>query len=74
MEVGLTTPALTDGEFVDAVETPAAEKKPSVLQLAESLEARIGEVHAAVNDYDKEMMAQLLSLSRSLEKMAQEIK
>lgn len=72
---GLTTPALTDGEFMDAVSEIKKEepKSPSAIDLAQGIELKIKELMESMKKDDEEMAQRLSKVSDSIEALRQEL-
>lgn len=73
---GLTTPALTDGEFMDAQSEIKKEqpKQPSAIDLAQALEAKIAALRDQVEKDDAEMERRLGALATMVEKLRETAK
>ncbi|SGZ49518.1 CIC11C00000000371 [Sungouiella intermedia] len=67
---GLTTPALADGEFMDAKdEFLAEEKKPSALDIATNIETKVKSLFEQVEKDDEEVNRRLTKLTKMVEEL-----
>lgn len=64
---GLSTPALSDGEFMDALADLPAPKKPLVMELIANLEVEMDAYLAKLRKEDDELVAQIEALQKDLQ-------
>ncbi|QBM89590.1 hypothetical protein METSCH_D06680 [Metschnikowia aff. pulcherrima] len=73
---GLKTPALTDGEFQDAVSDPAKQeekKKPTALQVAQLLESKMHELSASLQKDETLFAEKMAKISSLIDELIREV-